>query len=68
MMLEALKAKYKAEVMAAKVNIKVYLDNPVGIGEHPDLVSAVDSEISKLAEAEEKLLQIETLFGEYLSQ
>ncbi len=67
-MLEALKAKYKAEVMAAKVNIKVYLDNPVGIGEHPDLVSAVDSEISKLAEAEEKLLQIETLFGEYLSQ
>ena len=68
MMLEALKAKYKAEVMAAKVNIKVYLDNPVGIGEHPDLVSAVDSEISKLAEAEERLLQIETLFGEYLSQ
>ena len=68
MMLEALKAKYKAEVMAAKVNIKVYLDNPVGIGEHRDLVSAVDSEISKLAEAEEKLLQIETLFGEYLSQ
>ena len=67
-MLEALKAKYKAEVMAAKVNIKVYLDNPVGIGEHPDLVSAVDSEISKLAEAEERLLQIETLFGEYLSQ
>ena len=68
MMLEALKAKYKAEAMAAKVNIKVYIDNPVGIGEHPDLVSAVDSEISKLAEAEEKLLQIETLFGEYLSQ
>ena len=63
-MLEALQAKYKAEVMAAKANIKVYLDNPVGIGEHSDLVSAVDFEITKLAAAEEKLAQIETLFLE----
>ena len=54
-MIEALRKKYEAEVAAAKVNIEVYLTNPVGIGEHPDLVSAVDFELTKLAAAEEKL-------------
>ena len=48
-MLDALRKKYEAEVAAAKVNIEVYLTNPVGIGEHPDLVSAVDFELTKLA-------------------
>ena len=47
-MIEALRKKYEAEVAAAKVNIEVYLKNPVGIGEHPDLVSAVDFELTKL--------------------
>ena len=67
-LLRALTAHAHGEMTYHKANVNVYLNNPVGIGEHPDLVSAVDSEISKLAEAEEKLLQIETLFGEYLSQ
>ncbi len=63
-MLEALKAKYKSEVMAAKANSDVYLTNPVGIGEHSDLVSAVDSEITKLATAKEKLIQVELILEE----
>ena len=40
---------------AAKANIEVYLSNPTGIGEHPDLVEAIDSQIAILAEAEDKL-------------
>jgi hypothetical protein len=51
----ALEAKYKAEMAAAKANIEVYLTNPTGIGEHPDLVEAIDSQIAILAEAEDKL-------------
>jgi hypothetical protein len=39
-MINALRKKYEAEVAAAKVNIDVYIKNPVGIGEHPDLVGA----------------------------
>ena len=66
MMLEALKAKYKAEVMAAKVNIKVYLDNPVGIGEHPDLVAAVDHQMSALADAQDKLESLIQIYGDEL--
>lgn len=51
----ALEARYKAEMAAAKANIEVYLSNPTGIGEHPDLVEAIDSQVAILAEAEDKL-------------
>tara|TARA_B100000073_G_scaffold29789_1_gene22765 strand:+ start:378 stop:578 length:201 start_codon:yes stop_codon:yes gene_type:complete len=55
MILAALVKKYEAEMAAAQANIDVYLNNPVGIGEHPDLVAAVDSEMSKIATARDKL-------------
>ena len=38
MFLKALKLQYESEIEKAKSNIQVYLTNPVGIGEHPDLV------------------------------
>ena len=62
MMIEALQKKYEAEIASARTNIQVYLTNPAGIGEHPDLVSAVDEQVAKLAEAEDKL---ETLLNNY---
>lgn len=63
MLVEALRLKYEAEIAASKANIQVYIDNPAGIGEHPDLVAAVDEQLVKLAEAEDKL---ETLTKNYL--
>ena len=63
-MIEALRKKYEADIAHAKANIEVYLHNPVGIGEHPDLVSAVDEQIDNMAHAEDKL---EVLNTEHLS-
>ena len=54
-MLEALKALSVGNIKKAKMNIEIYLKSPVGIGEHPDLVAAVDHEVCKLANAEDKL-------------
>ena len=51
MMMDALKLQYEAEIEKAKANIQVYLSNPVGIGEHPDLVSAINSQIEVIANA-----------------
>ena len=61
--LEALEKKLEGEVAAAKVNIQVYIKTSVGIGEHPDLVGAIEEQLVKLAEAEEKL---ETLRKHFL--
>ena len=60
--IEALKAKYSGEMEYHRMNIDVYLKNPVGIGEHPDVLGAIDSEVEKLATVTEKLA---TLLTEY---
>jgi len=37
-----------------KANVMVYLQNPVGIGEHPDIMAAIEEELAKCAEYNEK--------------
>ncbi len=53
--LEALSKKYEAEIAEADATIKIYLENSVGIGEHPQHVEEVDKAIDKIATNEEKL-------------
>jgi len=55
MFIKALKLEYQSEIVKAKDNIKVYLTNPVGTDEHPDLAAAIDSQIDVLSHAEDKL-------------
>ena len=54
-LLEALIKRLEGEIAMAKANIQVYIDNPAGIGEHPDVVQAVESQIEAIANAEEKI-------------
>ena len=63
MIIEALRKKYEADVAHAKANIEVYLKHPVGIGEHPDLVAAVDEQIDNMAHAEDKLEVLNRYYG-----
>ena len=65
-LLDALRKKYEGEIAAAKANINVYITNPVGIGEHPNLVAAVDSEIEKLTAATDKLSILKINYSENL--
>ena len=44
-MLEALKALSVGSIKKSKMNIEVYLANPVGIGEHPDVLGAIQDQI-----------------------
>ena len=53
--LVALRKRYEADIATALANIEVYNSNPMGIGDHPDIVAAVDGEVTKLAEAADKL-------------
>ena len=66
MIVDALRKKYEYEIMSAKANIDVYLKNSVGIGEHPDIVAAVDTEMEKLADAEDKLKSLNNNFKDSL--
>jgi hypothetical protein len=53
--LEALEKKYEAQIAEADATIKIYLENSVGIGEHPQHIEECDKLIGKIAEAEDKL-------------
>ena len=58
-MLEALKKRYEADIAEAKATINIYLTNPVGIGEHPQHLDEIDKQLSKIAEAKDKLNAME---------
>jgi|TARA_R110001599_G_scaffold21581_2_gene80800 hypothetical protein len=53
-MLEALEKKYEADIASADATIHIYLNNSVGIGEHPQHLEEIDKQLAKLVEAEEK--------------
>ena len=62
--LEALKALAVGNIKKAKMNIEVYLVNPVGIGEHPDVLGAIQDQIDLIAQEEERLEVIKKYFEE----
>ena len=57
--LEALKAIYEAEIAEADATANIYLENSVGIGEHPQHIDEVNKQIEKIAAAREKLEVLE---------
>ena len=63
-MLEALKALAIGNIKKAKMNVEVYLANPVGIGEHPDVLGAIQDQIDLIAKEEERLEVIKKYFEE----
>lgn len=60
--LKSLVAAEDGKISAAKANVEIYLSNPVGIGEHPDILAAINSQIDIIAEAGERIEVITTLF------
>ena len=54
-LIAALKAHAQGEIAMHKANIEVYLRNPVGIGEHPDLTQAMQEELDKIARWDDQL-------------
>ena len=55
MLLQALQKKLEGDLAVAKANIMVYKEKSVGIGEHPEIVQAIEMEVAKAAEAQDKL-------------
>ena len=43
-------------------NVEVYLNNPVGVGEHPDIMEAIESEIEQVAKYDDQIAMIKKYF------
>ncbi len=61
-LVHALKTKYDADYQMHKANLDIYLNNPVGIGEHPQHFEEMDKLVDAMTAARDKL---EVLNEEY---
>ena len=64
-MLDALVANALGNIAKAKANIEVYLHNPVGIGEHPDVLAAIQEQLDIIAHEDERIEVINNHFSEH---
>ena len=55
MFMKSLKLQYESEIAKAKDNIEVYMSNPAGIGEHPDIVAEAKKLVEKIEAARSNL-------------
>ena len=53
--LTALKSYAQGHIDKHLANIEVYLNNPVGVGEHPDIIEAIEQELKIVAEYQDQL-------------
>ena len=57
--LQALEDKYQAQISEADATIKIYLEKPVGIGEHPQHLEEIDKLLQKIVDAQEKIKELQ---------
>ena len=63
--IDALKAKYEAEIKVAKATIEVFFEKPVGVGEHPQFVEEIDKQLSVIGCACEKIKVIDKYYPDH---
>ena len=53
--LKALRTDAECNIEKARLNIEIYLKNPVGIGEHPDVLAAIQDQVDIIAHEQERI-------------
>ena len=62
-LLTALEAHAKGHIEKHRINVEVYLTNPVGIGEHGDIIETIEKELDEIAKYQDHLEIIRKYFG-----
>ena len=63
-LLEALKAHAEGQIAKHKANVHVYLNQSVGIGEHPDIIDAIEEQLCLIAKYDDHLEVLNKYFEE----
>ena len=58
MLLGALKSYYVGHINKHIANVEIYLNKSTGIGEHSDIIEAMDKEISEIGKYDDRLSMI----------
>ena len=63
--LDALRSDAEGKIAKAKANIEIYLHQPVGIGEHPDVLAAIQEQLDIIAHEEERIEVLNKHFSDH---
>lgn len=62
-MLIALRKHAEAHIEKHRMNVEVYLNNPVGVGEHSDIMDTIEKELNMMAEYMDQLEVLDQYFA-----
>jgi len=62
--ISALRNNALGNIDKAKLNVEIYLLNPVGIGEHPDVLGAIQEQLDIIAHEQERLEVLDKHFSD----
>tara|TARA_B100000902_G_scaffold1839_1_gene2355 strand:+ start:267 stop:491 length:225 start_codon:yes stop_codon:yes gene_type:complete len=54
-LVKALLAHAQGDIQKHLANVEVYLSNPVGVGEHSDIIEAIETELNIIAKYEDQI-------------
>ena len=60
-------AEFESKRDKALATARIYMENPVGIGEHPQFIEEMDKQLDKMASAEEKLTTLFIIHSLFLA-
>ena len=61
-MIKALLAHAQGDIAKHRANVEIYLTNPVGIGEHSNVMEAVEEELNMIAKYQDQIDVIKQYF------
>ena len=61
-LIKALLAHAQGDIAKHRANVEVYLTNPVGIGEHSNVLEAIEEEINMIAKYQDQIDVIQKYF------
>lgn len=61
-MIKALLAHAQGDIEKHKANVEIYLSNPAGIGEHSNVLEAVEEELNMIAKYQDQIEVIQKYF------
>ena len=61
-LIDAVRKHAEGEVAVHKANVEVYMRSTTGIGEHPDIVEAIEAELMKIAEYDDVIAMLDKYF------
>ena len=65
-LIKALLAHAQGDIQKHVANVEVYLTNPAGIGEHSNIVEAIEQELDMIAKYEDQVEVIKKYFKKWL--